>query len=156
MLEFNPDYWMNVALEEAKKAETLDEVPIGAVLVDLKTNSLISKAHNVVEMTYNALNHAEKLCLEHAMMMLETKVLPNTALFVTLEPCPMCATAISFARVEKCYFAAEDKKAGAVINNTKLPTNHPHFFKTEYIHLTGKFAEQSETLLKNFFKKLRK
>ncbi|MBN2676366.1 MAG: nucleoside deaminase [Alphaproteobacteria bacterium] len=156
MTEKTPEYWMKLALDEAKRAESLDEIPIGAVLVDLETNTLITKAHNITQMTQNSLNHAEKVCLEHAMTLRGEKVLPNTALYTTLEPCPLCATAISFSRIKKCYFAAGDPKAGAVIHHTKLPTMHPHFFKTEYIQLKGSIEQDSIQLLKNFFQKQRK
>ncbi|MBN1783468.1 MAG: nucleoside deaminase [Alphaproteobacteria bacterium] len=148
--------FMKEALIEAQKAFDIGEVPIGAVLVDLKTNTIIARAHNETEITQNALNHAEKLCLERAMAKCGKKVLPETALFTTLEPCPLCATAISFARISKCYFAALDSKAGAIISHTQIHKTHPHFFKTAYEYIKDVYSEESEELLKSFFKNLRK
>lgn len=148
--------FMKEAIIEAQKAFEMGEVPIGAVLVDLKTNTIIARAHNETQTTQNALNHAEKLCLERAMSIRGEKVLPHTALFVTLEPCPLCATAISFARISQCYFATLDEKAGAIVSHTQLHKTHPHFFKTTYEHVQDSYSEQSAQLLKSFFENLRK
>ncbi len=151
-----PEKFMKLAIKEAKKAFKINEIPIGAILIDATTNQIISSAHNETQITKNALNHAEKLCIERAMKLRNEKVLPNTILFSTLEPCPMCATAISFARIKTCYFASLDKKAGAIISHTQIHKIHPHFFKTKYIHLENKISIESTKLLKDFFYRLRK
>lgn len=151
-----PEFYMELAYTEALKANTKNEVPIGAILVDTTTQKILARAHNLTETSKNALNHAEKICIERAMKKLGQKVLPHTMLFTTLEPCPLCATAISFARIPVCYFSTLDTKAGAVFSHTQLPTTHPHFYKTKYIHLENMTSDKSQELLKNFFTNLRK
>ncbi len=151
-----PEKYMKLAIIEAEKALEKNEIPIGAILINGETNEILATAYNETQMSKNALAHAEKLCIERAMKKLEKKVLPNTILFSTLEPCPMCASAISLARIKTCYFSTLDKKAGAIISHTQIHKNHPHFFKTKYFFLENELTKKSERLLKNFFIKLRR
>ncbi len=149
---FDYQKFMKIALDEAKKASSLGEVPVGAVLV--KDNQIIAKAHNLVEAKNDATNHAEMFVIKAASQVLGSKNLENTTLFVTLEPCLMCATAISYARISKLVFAAYDEKFGAIENGVRLFQNHKNnLWKPEIIG--GIMTEESSELLKNFFKSLR-
>ena len=106
--------YMLLALKEAQKAAKLDEVPVGAVLVDNKSGKIIARAHNKSEHGLDPTAHAEILVIQKAVKKLAVKRLWNTSLYVTLEPCTMCAAAISFARIEKLIIGALDPKGGAV------------------------------------------
>ena len=140
--------WMALALEEAKKAAARGEVPVGAVLV--KDGTLLAKAGNRVEERFDPTAHAEMLVIREATHALGTPRLAGGDLYVTLEPCPMCATALSFARVERIFFGAFDPKGGGVDHGPRIfnqPTCHhkPDVF--------GGISEQAcADLLVDFFK----
>ncbi len=141
--------YMQMALEEAKKAYQQDEVPIGAVLVDSHTGEVIARAHNLCEQK-DCTEHAEILAIQKACKELNQNRLWDMDLYVTLEPCIMCAGAISFARIRKLYFGAEDKKSGAVKNGVKFfesPTCH-HKPEVE----SGIMEAECSSLVKDFFK----
>lgn len=141
------------ALELAKKAALEDEVPIGAVIVDPKTNEIVAEAYNQSQHVLDATAHAEIEVIRKACAKLKQNRLRGLDLYVTLEPCTMCAAAISFARIENLYFGAEDEKGGAVLNGVKFfeaPTCHHR----PQIH-SGILAEESSILLKTFFKSKR-
>ena len=104
----NINYFMDLAKKEAKKAYLLNEIPVGAVLVDNTTNLLISSAHNEIIRQKNSIKHAEMILIEKACKIKQTKYLINTSIFITLEPCAMCAAAISEVRINKIYFGAYD------------------------------------------------
>lgn len=145
--------YMDIALKEAKKAFDHDEVPVGAVVVDLQTGKIISKAYNKTEYGEDITAHAEILAIRKALKKLKTKRLFNHALYVTLEPCTMCAAAISFARIKKLVFGSLDPKGGAVLSGVG-------FFESKTCHhkpeiLSKIKAEESTTLLKDFFKNKR-
>lgn len=143
---------MNKALDQANKALIVNEVPIGAILVDNKTHKIISFAHNLVESTQNATAHAEILLINKANNLNSNKFLKETSIFVTLEPCAMCAAAISEMRIERIYFGAYDKKKGSLESIMKI-YNKKHYFIPE---VYGGINEQEcSTLLKNFFKNKR-
>ncbi|MDX1950098.1 MAG: nucleoside deaminase [Rickettsiales bacterium] len=149
---FDYQKFMKIALSEAQIAASKNEVPVGALLV--KDNQIIAKAHNSVEASNDATNHAELLIIKQASQILGSKNLENTSLYVTLEPCLMCATAISYARISKIIFGAEDKKLGAIENGDRIFYNSKNnLWKPEIIGSI--MAEESEILLKNFFKNLR-
>jgi len=144
----NHQYWMKIALEEAKLAAFQDEVPVGAVLV--LNGQEISRGHNMPLQMHDPSAHAEIVVLRKAATALENYRLPGLTLYVTLEPCLMCAGAIMNSRISKVYFGASDSKtgvAGSVINafdNTQL--NH-------HCSIEGGFlAEECATVLKDFFK----
>jgi tRNA(adenine34) deaminase len=144
------DKFMKEALKEAKKAYLKDEVPVGCVLV--KDNKIISRAHNLREKKSTAISHAEILCIDKACKKLKTWRLENTVLYVTLEPCIMCAGAIIQARIDKVVFGTYDKKNGAVgsISNVfELETTH----KVKYD--SGIMNDECSEILSNFFKELR-
>ncbi len=138
---------MKAALEEAKKGFNNDEVPVGAVIV--LDGKIISSAHNEVESRLDATAHAEMLCIWDASKKLGKKFLTNTSIYVTLEPCAMCAQAISLARISKIYFGAYDKKFGALENGCKVLVNANAIFKPEVYG--GIMEDDSALMLKNFF-----
>lgn len=145
------EFFMNEAIKEAKKAETLGEVPIGAVIVH--QDQIIARSHNLRETTQNALTHAELMAIQEACKVLGSWRLENTTLYVTLEPCPMCAGAILQSRIPRVVYGARDPKAGSVhslyrlLNDSRL--NH------ECEVAEGVLADECSTLLTNFFKKIR-
>ncbi|MBR2299755.1 MAG: nucleoside deaminase [Alphaproteobacteria bacterium] len=145
--------YMLQALKEAQKAFKKDEVPVGAVLVDNTTGNIIARSHNKTEHGLDPTAHAEIDVIRKACKKLSTKRLWNTSLYVTLEPCAMCAAAISFARIENLVIGALDEKGGAVINGVKFFENKTCHHKPR-IEI-GVLAEESTKLLKTFFKNKR-
>ena len=118
---------MELALEEAAQAAAEGEVPVGAVLVDGATGELLERAHNKVEAWADATAHAELIALQAAARRLGAKRLVGVDLYVTLEPCAMCAAAISLARIRRLYFGAYDPKSGGVEHGARVfsqPTCH--------------------------------
>ena len=113
-----------LAFQMAKKALAADEVPVGAVIFNSQTGEIIAKAHNKTEHTKNVLAHAEILAIRLATKKLARKFLGGYSMYVTLEPCVMCAGAISWARLDALYYGATDPKTGAVRQGTKV-FNHP-------------------------------
>ena len=139
---------IKIAIEQAKIADKLGEVPVGAVIIDCDSKKIIAKAHNLTETNNDPTAHAEILAIIEACKILSTPRLINCDIFVTLEPCPMCATAISFARFRRLYFGAYDPKSGGVENGAiyNQPTCH---HKPEII---GGIEEvECANLLKEFF-----
>jgi tRNA(adenine34) deaminase len=138
---------MQLALQEAELAKSADEVPIGAVLV--KDEQLIAKTHNQTNESRNALQHAEKLVIEKALQQGE-KYLYDYTLYVTVEPCLMCAGMIILARVGRLVFGCYDPKAGAVgsIYNVLLDKSFNHHPKITQ----GVLAEESSAIITEFFR----
>ena len=110
----NIDYFMKEAINQAKNAFDNQELPVGGLLVDINTNEVIAKSHNRVNKEQNAIYHCEIDLIINACKKLSRKYLNNTAMFVTLEPCLMCASAISEVHIDKLYFGAYDEKNGAI------------------------------------------
>ena len=108
----------------AQKAAQLDEVPVGAVIFNTETKEIIASAYNQTEKTKNPLAHAELLCIHEACQKLGVKRLTGYSLFVTLEPCTMCAGAIAWARLDNLYFGAYDPKTGAIKQGPQV-FSHP-------------------------------
>jgi tRNA(Arg) A34 adenosine deaminase TadA len=104
---------MKLALDEARAAAEREEVPVGAVIVD-KDGNVLARAGNRTEELGDPTAHAEMLAIRHAAAMKRSPRLKDCDIYVTLEPCPMCATAISFARIRKVVFGAYDPKGGAI------------------------------------------
>lgn len=142
---------MHEALEEAKKAAALGEVPIGAVIV--YKDEIIARAHNLRETTQNALTHAESMAIQEACSKIGSWRLEETTLYVTLEPCPMCAGAILQSRVPRVVYGARDIKAGCVDSLYRL-LNDPRF-NHECTVTEGVMAEECGQILTDFFKGLR-
>ena len=143
---------MSLAILEAKKGALLDEVPIGAVIV--LNDKVIAKAHNRVEKTKNATRHAEIIAIEKASKKLKSWRLDNAVLYVTVEPCPMCAGAIVNARIKKVYFGAYEKKSGSAVSKFSVLTDSGLNHKTEYEG--GVKETECANLLKEYFKEKRK
>jgi tRNA(adenine34) deaminase len=149
--EMSDVYFMSLALKEAEKAAKKGEAPIGAVIV--QDGKVISTAHNLREKKKNALYHAEILAIDKACKKLGGWRLPRCTLYVTLEPCPMCAGAIINSRIDRVVFGASDKKAGStgsVIDLFSLEYNHKPICEG------GVLAEECGEILTKFFKNLRK
>lgn len=142
--------FMLAAYEMAKQAYDDGEVPVGAVIV--RENEIVAKGRNRREKAKNALLHAEIEAIDNACKTLGGWRLWNCELYVTLEPCPMCAGAIINAHIPKVYFGAYDFKNGSCGTITNL-FEMPYNFKPECIG--GIMADECSALLKDFFKKLR-
>jgi tRNA(adenine34) deaminase len=119
MLQAPPSF-MSLALAEATAAAARDEVPVGAVLVDGATGSVVAASGNQVEALGDATAHAEMMVLREAAAQRRGRHLADCDLYVTLEPCPMCAAAIALARVRRVYFAAYDPKGGGVEHGPRI------------------------------------
>lgn len=146
------EYYMDQALKEAKKAESIDEVPIGAVIV--KDDKIIARAHNLREKKQSATAHAEILAIEKACRKLKTWRLENCTLYVTLEPCPMCAGACILSRIETVVYGASDAKGGSMgscvdLSGIKEYNHHPQIIK-------GIRRQECSELLKQYFRSKRK
>ncbi len=144
--------FMNQAFILAKKALTHDDVPIGAVIV--QDGKIIARGENRVQKSKNPTLHAEIVAINKACKKLGQKFLDECDLYVTLEPCAMCATAISFARIKNIYFAAIDEKGGGITSNARVFENDKHLWKPNIIQMP-EFAEQSAKMLRDFFKQQR-
>ncbi len=147
---FNP---MQTAFEQAIAARARGEVPIGAVIVDGKTGQVLAAAGNQIHGQNDPTAHAEIVALRLAGQRLGSPRLVNCDLYVTLEPCPMCAQAIAFARIRRLYFAAFDVKGGGVDHGPQIfrqPTCH---HQPEVIG--GVREREAAELLKAFFKERR-
>lgn len=143
---FSDEYFMNEALKEARKALEKDEVPIGAVIVCDRT--VIARAHNLTETLNDVTAHAEMQAITAASAWLGGKYLQDCTLYVTIEPCVMCAGAIFWAQTGSLVYGAEDEKRGYTL--TGKPLLHP---KTNLTR--GILAEECSQLLKDFFRKKR-
>lgn len=147
----NEEKWMKEALKEAHKAFEKDEVPIGCVIV--KDDKIIARAYNKREMKQSGIAHAEILAIEKACKKLGSWRLDGCDLYVTLEPCPMCAGAIIQSRIRKVVFGASDPKGGCVGSCINL-FNVQGFNHYPFYH-SGIFQEECSNLLKTFFKRKR-
>ena len=142
--------FMNLAYKQAIKAKDIDEVPIGAVIV--KDNKVIARAHNLKEKTNDPMGHAEILCIKKACKKVGDWYLKDCELYVTLEPCVMCAGAIINARIKKVYYGAKDLKGGALggLFNLMDQKGFNHYFESEYID-----DVRCSQILKDYFKEKR-
>ncbi len=144
---------MEIALADAEAAAAAGEVPVGAVLVDGKTGEMLARAHNRVEELHDPTAHAELLAIQEAARRLGLKRLTGADLYVTLEPCPMCAQAIAFARLRRVHFGAYDPKGGGVDHGPRIfeqPTCH---HRPEVVG--GLQESRCGALLKDFFRERR-
>lgn len=143
--------FMQIALAEARAAAALGEVPVGAVVV--RKDAVIARAGNQPRLTHDPSAHAEMLAIRQACETLGTDRLKDCDLYVTLEPCTMCAAVISFARVRRLYFGALDEKGGAVVSGVR-------FFDQSTCHhapdiYAGIGEAEAGMLLKDFFRQRR-
>ena len=148
----NVDYFMNEALVEANKALLYKEIPVGGVLVDNNTKKIISRNYNQINKLNNAIKHCEINLILETCKKLKKKYLKNTTMFVTLEPCSMCASAISEAQIDSLYFGAYNEKNGG-IEKVRVAFQRKNIFITNIYG--GIMEEKCSSLLKDFFKKLR-
>ena len=142
---------MKEALKEAKKALKKEEVPVGAVIV--KDGKIIARAHNTKEITKDATCHAEILAIKKACKKLGAWRLLDCEMYVTLEPCPMCAGALINSRIKKLYIGADDNKTGACGSVLNLLQDYK--FNHNIEDETGICKDKSEKILKDIFKELR-
>ena len=143
---------MEEALGEAERAAELGETPVGAVVV-APNGEIAGRGHNLVIAASDPTGHAEIIAIRRACLVASSERLPGYDLYVTLEPCAMCAAAISFARIRRLYFGSSDEKSGAVEHGVR-------FFSSPTCHhspeVYGGIGEaRSAALLRDFFRKLR-
>lgn len=148
-----PQEYMQYCLTLAQQAYAADEVPIGAIVVNPETGDIISEAYNLSEHGSDATAHAEVLAIRRACEKLGINRLRDMDLYVTLEPCTMCAAAISMARIKTLYFGAHDTKGGAVTNGVR-------FYEAATCHhkpnvIGGIMEEECGEILKKFFRQKR-
>lgn len=146
------EFYMRRALELAARAAALGEVPVGAVIVRKTTGEIVGEGYNLRESERHALAHAELMAIDAACRKLGGWRLPECAMYVTLEPCPMCSGAILHARIDEVYYGACDAKSGAVSSVERmfeLPYNwHPQV-------QGGMLQEECSGILSEFFRLLR-
>lgn len=140
---------MALALDQAEAAAQLGEVPVGAVLVDPATDQVIAAAGNRVEQDHDPTAHAEMLVIRVAASERGTARLAGIDLYVTLEPCPMCAAAISFARLRRVEFGAYDPKGGGVEHGPRIFSHDTCHHRPEVVG--GVREQDAAALLKTFF-----
>jgi tRNA(adenine34) deaminase len=148
MLLYSHEYFMKKALDMAAEAAEQGEVPVGAIVV-AGGKKIIGKGYNQTERLNDVTAHAEMIAITAASTHMGAKYLTECTLYVTLEPCTMCAGAIAWAQIERIVFAAADLKKGFTLYTPAII--HP---KMDIV--SGIMANESETMLKAFFKKLRK
>ena len=141
--------FMKQALISARRAYNHEDVPIGAVIV--RDGKIIARGENQVQKKKNPTLHAEIVAINRACKKLGVKFLDDCDIYVSLEPCAMCATAISFARIRNVYFAATDEKGGGITSNARIYDTDRHLWKPN-VHQTPEFADESAELLRDFFR----
>ncbi|MFT4417117.1 tRNA adenosine(34) deaminase TadA [Fredinandcohnia humi] len=145
------EYYMKIAIEEAKKAELLNEVPIGAVIV--LDDEIISASHNLRETEQRSVAHAELLAIDKACKSTGSWRLEDATLYVTLEPCPMCAGAIVLSRVKRVVYGASDPKGGCA--GTLMNLLQEERFNHQAEVVSGVLEDECSNMLSSFFKKIR-
>ncbi|RXR34126.1 nucleoside deaminase [Flavobacterium piscinae] len=143
---FNDNYFMKKALQEAEIAFEKGEIPVGAVIV--VDNKIIARTHNLTELLHDVTAHAEMQAITSAANFLGGKYLKGCTLYVTLEPCQMCAGALYWSQITKIVFGARDEQRGFMTMGTQL---HP---KTEVV--SGVLADEASDLMVRFFASKRK
>jgi len=147
----NKKYFMKEALKEAKKAYRKLEVPVGVVIV--KDDKIIAKAYNQKEEKNSPIKHAEIIAIEKACKKLNNWRLNECDMYITLEPCPMCAGAIINSRIRKIYIGAMEPNSGAC--GSKLNLMNEYEFETKVDIETGIMEQECQNILKSFFKEIR-
>lgn len=146
------EFFMKEAIKEARKAGEKGEVPIGAVLV--LDGEIVARAHNLRETEQRSMAHAEMLVIDEACQKLGTWRLEDTELYVTLEPCPMCAGAVVLSRISKVVFGAHDPKGGCAGTLMNLLTEERFNHQAEVVG--GVLEKECGSMLSDFFKAIRK
>ena len=147
-----PEDFMRAALREAEKARAMDEVPVGAVIV--QNGKIIARAHNLREKNQQASAHAELLAIQKASKKLNNWCLSDCDLYVTLEPCMMCAGAISLSRFRHLYYGTEDPKGGATVSRIQVKTI-PHIGVYPKELTGGILKAECAEILSSFFREKR-
>ncbi|HXV73216.1 MAG TPA: nucleoside deaminase [Sphingomonadales bacterium] len=145
--------FMAAALAEAAKAARRGEVPIGAVLVDTRKKQILAADGNRTRGRMDPTAHAEMLVIRKAAARAGSERLTQCDLYVTVEPCPMCAQAISYARIRRLYFGAEDEKMGGVIHGPRIFQSSSCHHRPEVVG--GIAGDKARALMQDFFKKRR-
>lgn len=145
------EIYMSEALKEAKKALQINEVPIGCVVVYQR--KIIARAHNQIKLLKDPTAHAEMIALTQAGAYLQNERLLDTSLYVTIEPCPMCAGAMVLGRIKRLVYGAPDPKSGAVVSVFNITDNKKLNHRLKITK--GVLKEESAGLLREFFKKRR-
>ncbi len=144
---------MKQALNCALRAKNHDDVPIGAVIV--RDGQIIARGENRVQKNANPTQHAEIVAINAACRKLGAKFLDDCDIYVTLEPCPMCATALSLARIRNVYFAATDEKGGGITAGARVYDSARNLWKPNVTQM-AEYADAAATLLREFFAARRK
>ena len=152
-MDFNHSEFMTIAIEEGKKAEYMDEVPVGAVLVSISGDTIVA-AHNETIRLADPTAHAEILALRTAAQRVQNYRLPDTTLYVTVEPCVMCMGAILHARVSRVVFGADDPKWGAAGSLYNFASDRRFNHRPEIIR--NVCEDECRQLMQNFFREKRK
>jgi len=150
-MDINKEYFMKEALKEAKKAYKKLEVPVGVVIV--KDDRIIARAYNQKESKSSPIKHAEIIAIEKACKKLNNWRLNDCDMYITLEPCSMCAGAIINSRIRKIYIGAMEHNSGAC--GSKLNLLQDYEFETKVDIETGVIGEECQNILKSFFKEIR-
>lgn len=145
--------YMQEALKEAEKAYLAGEVPVGCVIVEADSNRIIARAHNMMQALVNPNAHAEMLAIKAACQTLGSKSLASCEIYITLEPCTMCASAIANARIKRLYYSLADEKHGAIEHGVRFFNSDSCFHRPEIY--PGFLEQKSLQLMRNFFAKLR-
>jgi len=146
-------YYMGLALAEAEEAYQIGEIPIGAVLVD-EGGNVIASAHNMRETWQDATAHAEVIVIREACRLLNRWRLTGTTLYVTIEPCPMCAGALVMSRIDRLVYGSSDYKAGGVESIFNIVQNEA--LNHQMAVAAGIRADECSAIMKRFFKERRK
>lgn len=144
---------MKQVLNLARRAGNAGDVPIGAAIV--RGGKIIARGENLVQRKQNPTLHAEIVAINRACRKTGTKFLDDCDIYVSLEPCAMCATAISFARIRNIYFAATDEKGGGITANARVFDNDKHLWRPNITQMP-EYADESAEMLREFFAKRRK
>lgn len=147
--KFN-DQFMQVALEEARAAYDQDEIPVGAVITHHNTGEILVRGYNIVEQHHNATMHAEMVVINQACKKLKSKYLFDYDIYITLEPCAMCAAAISHVKIKNLYYGASDAKFGAIENGARYYSSNSCIHRPNVY--SGFYEDTSKDLLIKFFK----
>ena len=145
----NVNFFMQEAIFEANKAFKLNEFPVGGIIVDNISNKIIARSHNTVNKNNNAIKHCELNLINETCEKLKLKYLENMTLFITLEPCTMCASAVSEVHLKNIYFGAYDEKNGGIEKFRLAFQRKNIFMPTVY---GGIMEKECSILLKQFFK----
>ena len=153
MIRMSETIYMQAALQEARAAVVRGEVPVGAIIVNPAKNEIIAQAGNRVEELADPTAHAEMIAIRHASVKGGLLRLVGCDIYVTLEPCPMCAAAISLARIRRLYFGAYDPKSGGVEHGSRVYDQTTCHHKPEVIG--GLVETEAGVLLADFFRSRR-